>query len=108
VIAPLLAQPLEAEVGRQHQRWSHRTVGGVTVNAGTHGAGGRSRTDRLGDTHAVSPVGRRAVSSSASMRADSFRKASCPYGERNTRRVAGPARPSTKATMSASGTRRSP
>ena len=48
------------------------------------------------------------LASNALMRSVSLRKASCPYGERSTRKRPRPAKPSIKATASSIGTKRSP
>ncbi len=80
VVLALVAEAVEAEVGRQHQRRGHRAIGGIAIDAGTHGRGGAA-TGHIGSggqAHAFSPGRRRALARIASMRSVSFRKASWP------------------------------
>src|SRR5690606_10603621 len=81
VVAALVAEAVEAEVAREHQRWRDRTVGGVAVDARAHRAGGRAAVAGGGEVagvHAESPGWRSTPARMASMRSISFRKASWP------------------------------
>src|SRR5690606_1721664 len=106
VVLALAADAFEAEVRRQHQRRHHGAKRRVAVDARAHGAGGFALAV-IAPAHADTSVSS-AVRRIASMRPSSLRKASWPCGERSTRRLAGPPRPSTNATASDSGTSGSP
>src|SRR5690606_41356799 len=96
----LAAQALEAEVRRQHQRRHHGAEGVVAIDARAYRGGDAARVAVHG-AHADTSASR-AWQRMASMRPSSLRKASWPCGERSTRSLAGPPRPSTSATASAS------
>ncbi len=79
VVLPLVAEAIETEVGRQHDRRGDRTVGGVAVDAGADSGSGAATGRLVGvQAHADSPEVRKAVARIASMRSVSLRKASWP------------------------------
>ncbi len=81
VVLALVAETVEAEIGRQHDRRGHRAIGGVAIDAGADGGGGGTTVAVAGGfelAHGFSPLSRRAVLRIASMRSVSFRKASWP------------------------------